>query len=91
MEVTLYLIHVELAHIKISDRNEIWAWDLHHSTALVEVAKSLAPSNVKGHGEVLYLKPWLKSNGTWRIPEYSSIARCISAIRRSTQRKWSML
>ena len=33
-----------------SDRNEIWARDLHHSTELVEVAKSLALSNVKGHG-----------------------------------------
>ena len=29
-----------------------WAWDLYHSTALVEEVKSLAPLNyVKGHGE----------------------------------------
>ena len=55
------LTHVEVAHIKIlitSDRNEIWA---KHSTALVEVAKSLALSNLTGHGMVLYQKPLLKS------------------------------
>ena len=60
----LHLVHVELAHIKIwitSDRNEIWARDLYHSTALVEAAKSLALSNVIGHGEVPYQKPRLKS------------------------------
>ena len=41
-------------HIWITlDRNEVWARDLHHFTALVEAAKSLAPSNVpvKGHGK----------------------------------------
>ena len=31
------------------------------STALIEVVKSLAPSNVKGHGKVLYQTPQLKS------------------------------
>ena len=51
----LYLVHVELTHIKISsDKNEIWAWDLYHSTALIEVAKSSVPSNIIGHGKVLY-------------------------------------
>ena len=25
------------------DRNEVWEWDLYHSTALVEAAKNLAP------------------------------------------------
>ena len=35
--------------------------DLYYSTALVEVAKSLAPLNVIGHGKVLYQKPQLKS------------------------------
>ena len=29
--------------------------------ALVEVAKSLVPSDVKGHGKVLYQKPQLRS------------------------------
>ena len=43
------------------------AQDLYHSTALVEAVKSLAPSNVKGHGKVYiyvlvpYQKPRLKS------------------------------
>ena len=37
--------------------------DLYHSTALVEVAKSLALLNVIGHGKVLYQKPHLKSMG----------------------------
>ena len=47
----MYLIHIELAHIRICmDRNEIWVRDLYHSTALIEVAKSLALSNVIGHG-----------------------------------------
>ena len=47
----LYLVHLELAHIRItSDRKEVWARDLHHSTAFVEAAKSLVVSNVIGHG-----------------------------------------
>ena len=58
----LYLIHVELAHTCVItlDRNEIWAQDLYHSTALVEAAKSLAPSN--------------KHNRTWQgtVPETSA-------------------
>ena len=37
-----------------SDRKEIWAQDLYPFTALVEAAKSLAPSNLIGHGKVLY-------------------------------------
>ena len=56
----VYSVHVELANIRISinsDRNEIWAWDLYHSTALVEAAKSLVLSNVIGHGKVPYQKP----------------------------------
>ena len=36
--------------------DEIWAWDLYHSRALVEVFKSLAPLNVKGHGKVVCQK-----------------------------------
>ena len=43
------------------DRNETWARDLYHSTVLVEAVKSLALSNVIGHGKVLYQKPRLKS------------------------------
>ena len=46
----LYLVHIELAQIITSDRNEVWVWDLYHSTALVEAAKSLALSNVIGYG-----------------------------------------
>ena len=34
-----------------------WAQNLYHSTALIEAAKSLVPSNVKGHGKVSYQKP----------------------------------
>ena len=29
---------------------KVWAWNLYHSTALFEAAKSLAPSNIIGHG-----------------------------------------
>ena len=58
----LYLIHAELAiYIKFSDRNEIWAQDLYHLSALVEVAKSLVFLNIIGHGKVTYQKPRLKS------------------------------
>ena len=49
----LYLVHVQLAHIRIGitlDRNKIWVRDLYHSTALIEAAKSLALLNVIGHG-----------------------------------------
>ena len=54
------LIHIELAQV---DRNEVWAWNLYHLTVLVEAAKSLALSNVIGHGymKVSYQKPLLKS------------------------------
>ena len=69
----MYLVHVELAHIRISDRSEIWAWDLYHSTVLFEAAKSLALSNIIGRGKVPYQKPQLKSMG----------ACCISAPRRT--------
>ena len=51
----LYLLPITL------DRNEIWAQDLYHSTTLIEAAKSLVPSNVKGHGKIPYQKPRLKS------------------------------
>ena len=53
--VHLYLIHVELAHNKVwtLDRNKLW-----ESVGLVPctswTAKSLVPSNVKGHGKVQY-------------------------------------
>ena len=41
--------HVELAHIRINNfGQEVWAWDLYYSTALVEAAKSLVLSNVIG-------------------------------------------
>ena len=61
----LYLVHIELAHtcMKIwitSNRNEIWAQDLYHSTAVVEAVKRVALLNVIGHGKVPYQKPWLK-------------------------------
>ena len=41
IKLYMYLIHVELAHIKIgitSDRNEVWAQDVYYSTALIEAA-----------------------------------------------------
>ena len=46
-------------HIKnlTLDRNKIWAQDLYHFTALVEMVKSFAPLNIKGHGKVSYHKP----------------------------------
>ena len=47
------------------------------STALIKAAKSLAPLNVKGRGEVPYQKPWLKSMAHGVYP---FIAQCISAI-----------
>ena len=59
----LYLVHIELAHMKIwiiLNRNEIWARDLYHSTAVVEAVKRVALLNVIGHGKVPYQKPWLK-------------------------------
>ena len=63
--VTMYTSFMLSWYIRIrlkitSDRNEVWAWDLYHSTALVEAAKSLSPLNVIGYGEVLYQKPQLK-------------------------------
>ena len=51
------------------------AWDLYHSTALVEVAKSLAPLNIVGHGKVPYLTPRLESMVHAVHP---CIAQCIS-------------
>ena len=44
---------------------------------LVEGAKSLAPSNVIGHGKILYQKPRLKSMAHG-IYIYPGIAQCIS-------------
>ena len=63
--------------IKTSDRNEVWAWNLYHSTAFVEAAKSLALSNVIGHGKVPYQKPRLKPMAHAVHPR---IAQCISAM-----------
>ena len=59
---SLYLVHAELAHIKMLNfrQEQDIAQDLYHSTALVEATKSLAPSNVKIHDEVPYQKPQLK-------------------------------
>ena len=45
-------------HIRISitlDRNEIWAWDLYHFTALVKSVAYIL--DVKKHGKVPYQKP----------------------------------
>ena len=53
-------LHVELAHRITTDRNEVWAQDLYHSTALVEGAKCSVPLIVKKHCKVLYQKPQLK-------------------------------
>ena len=78
----LYLIHIELTHgIITSDRNEIWVWDLYHSTALVEVVKSLAPSNVKDMAKYRTKNLGYKVYGTWHIHVYLHIAQCISAMR----------
>ena len=67
----LNLVHVQLPHLSnFRQEHKIWAQDLYHSTALVvEVVKSLASWNVKGHGEVSY-QNLAKVYGTWRIPEY---------------------
>ena len=56
-------------------RNKIWAWDLYHSTALIEVVKSLTPLNVKGSGKVPYQKTSAKVYG-------ACIAQCIGAMLR---------
>ena len=75
----VYLVHVELAHNYKNLNNFRQERDMgtglvtYHSTALVEAVKSFVPSNVKGHGKVLYYqKPWLKSmaHGVFR---YSSM------------------
>ena len=47
------------------------------STALIEAAKSLAPSSVIGHGKVPYQKPRLKSMAHG-VP--LRIVQCISAM-----------
>ena len=61
----IYNVHV---HVITLDRNKIWARDLYLSTALIEAAKSLAPSNVKGHDEVPYLRETsAKVYGMWHI------------------------
>ena len=65
-------IQVELAYIKIiSDKNEVWAQDLYHSTALVEAAK------VKHHNRKLG-----QGCGAWHTPTYI-YRQCISAITQS--------
>ena len=89
-ESGLYSVHVELAHIRIwitSDRNEVWTWDLYHSTALVEAPRNLAPLNVIGHGKVPYQKPRLKSMGACctsaqRRVLRNVLAQCAVAIQR---------
>ena len=54
----LYLIHIELAHtymyknLNNFGQEQDMGTDLYHSTALIEVVKSLSPSNVKRHGKV---------------------------------------
>ena len=83
----LYLVHVELAHIRIwitSDRNEVWSQDLYHSTALVKAAKSLAPSNVIRHGKahVPYQKPGLKSMAHAVHSHSTALAQCAVATQR---------
>ena len=74
--ISLYSIHIELAHIRIwitLDRNEIWAQDLYHSTALIESAKNLAPSNVK-HGKVPETSVGVY--GAWRIAQCEVPTQC---------------
>ena len=58
----LYLIHFQLAHYE-NLNNFRQEQDMVRSTTLIEAAKSLAPSNIKGHGKILYQKPWLKVYG----------------------------
>ena len=74
----LYTLFALSWHILTSDRNEIWARDLYHSTALVEAAKSLALSNITEYGKVLYQKPWLKCMAHGVHPH---VVQCISAMR----------
>ena len=48
------------------------AWDLYYSIALIEVAKSLAPLNVKGHGDVYTVPETLAKVMAWPIPMYNN-------------------
>ena len=66
-------IHFELAHYTmynyiILDRNEIWAQDLYHSTALIEEAKSSVLSNVHVHVRI-YIHVKEQNNHQNTIPE----------------------
>ena len=67
-------------HIRISitlDRNEIWAWDLYHFTALVKSVAYIL--DVKKHGKVPYQKP--KVYGTWHYIHIIIIVQYHSAMR----------
>ena len=84
-------VYVELAHKKLClkiwitlDKNEIWAWDLYHSTALVEAVK-FSTLKRKGHGKVLYQKHQLKSI------VYTCIVQCISEIANSMWMEYSAM
>ena len=56
--ITIYLIHVEFGNFR---QEQDIGPGLVPFYSTLEVAKSLVPSNVKGHGKVLYQKPQPKS------------------------------
>ena len=70
----LYLFHVELAHNKSLNN---FRQERGMGIALVEAAKSLVFSNVKGHDKVSHWRPRLKSmvHGV-----YLRIVQCINAM-----------
>ena len=65
--------------------------DLYHSMAFVEVAKSLAPSNVKGHGKIPYQKTPLKSMAHGVHPHHYSIMYTLAQCAVPTQRERSIV
>ena len=88
IDYTSFTLSLACTRILITlDRNEIWTMDLYHSTAFIEAAKSLVPSNIKGHGKVLYQKPRLKPRlKSMAGGVYPHCAKCTV----STQREWSI-
>ena len=70
------------------DRNAIWSWDLYHSTALVEAAKSLVLSNVIEH--IIIARYCTKTlakvyQHMLYISAVPRVEKCIRAMRRATQ------
>ena len=57
----------------------MWARNLYHSTALIDLALSRMEYRTKSHGKAPYQKPQLKSMAH-RI--HPCIAKCISAVDR---------